>query len=721
MTECQSSADFPNLTPLLRPQSIVVIGASEQPGNLGGVAVSLMQKFGYTGKISLVHPKRSVVHGLPCVTSVSDLAEPADMAIIAVGAQLVEGIVRQCAEAGIRYGIVWAGGYSETDAAGVALQEALLETCRETGFTLVGPNCIGIINARSAMVASFASFLVESDVLIPGDIAMISQSGGLATMAQALVQLKGVGFGLTVSSGNEAMLTVADYIHAAAVDDEIKVIATYIEGIRDGEKFTAAIERAAGKPVIVLKGGRSSASVQAAAAHTGALAGEHRVWEAIAKELGIISVTSLEELIDVSLYLSATDLTRLPKGAGVAIVTFGGGSGVLSADLCADHGLDVPALQPETLARLAPLVPPIAAIRNPIDLTPQTFNQEQWFSHFPEVLEIIASDPGIHTVFCQFGPMAQRGAETAKVISQLRTRTSKAVLIAWPLAPGGVPEILRREGVYCFEEYERAIAAISKIAKVGEAAPAAPEKSMQSISFDWLNHLPSLEDGAVISENQCHSILSQAGVRTARGQLVRSKDKVCKIAREIGFPLAAKGISGAVTHRAAAGLLVLGIQNEEELVAAYGQLSAQAASNDVLLDGVYLQEMIAEGMEVIVSGFRDPVFGPMISCGSGGNLTEMMDDVVLARTPLDVASAQKLLEPLRIVAAAKKLIPDVELSDLAQFVAHFSQVVHEAPWQRFVLEINPVKWNGSGVVAIDGLLIVDDADVAGKKQSLELG
>lgn len=713
MPECQNSVEFPNLAPLLKPQSIAVIGASEQPGNLGGVAISLMQKFGYAGEILPVHPKQAAVHGLSSVANVSDLAEPADLAVIAVGAKLVEGIVRQCAAAGIRYGIVWAGGYSETDAAGLALQESLLETCRETGFTLVGPNCIGIINARSAMVASFASFLVESDVLIPGDIAMISQSGGLATMAQALVQLKGVGFGLTVSSGNEAMLTVADYIHAAAVDDEIKVIATYIEGIRDGDKFTAAVAvaRAAGKPVIVLKGGRSTASVQAAAAHTGALAGESRVWEAIAKELGIISVTSLEELIDVSLYLSSTDLKCLPKGSGVAIVTFGGGSGVLSADLCADHGLEVPALQPETLARLAPLAPPIAAIRNPVDLTPQTFNQEQWFSHFPEVLEIIASDPGIHTIFCQFGPMAQRGAETAKVISALQARTPKAVLIAWPLAPGGVPDILKGEGVYCFEEYGRAIAAISKIAQVSEETAAKSEKTPQSISFDWLNHLPSLEDGAVISENQCHSILSQAGVRTAQGKLVRSAEEACLIAAEIGFPLAAKGISGTVTHRAAAGLLVLGIQNEDELVVAYNQLSVQAASNDVVLDGVYLQEMILGGMEVIVSGFRDPVFGPMISCGSGGNLTELMDDVVLARTPLDVASARQLLETLRIVAAAKKLISGAETEDLAKFIAHFSQVVHKAPWQRFVLEVNPVKWNESGVVAIDGLLIVDDADV----------
>jgi acetyltransferase len=406
------------------------------------------------------------------------------------------------------------------------------------------------------MVASFASFLVESEALLSGSIAMISQSGGLATMAQAMAQLKGHGFGLTVSSGNEAMLTVADYIHAAARDNGIKVIAAYVEGIRDGDRFVAAVSAArdAGKPVVVLKGGRTSASVQAVAAHTGALAGEQRVWEAVAAELGIISVGSLEELLDVALLLAGMDLSRLPKGKSVAIVTFGGGSGVISADQCAIRGLAVPRFAPETLARLAPLVPPIASIGNPVDLTPQTFNQERWFTSFPEALNAIAADPGIDIVFCQFGPQAQRGAETATAISRLRERTDKTVLVAWPLAPNGIPEILADEGVHVFQEYERAIAAIARIAEVSGTEPVTPSPGLTLDHFDWTRFVAAPRAATVISENECHRILAAAGVPVARGVLARSSEEAVEAARDIGFPLAAKGISASVTHRAAAGL-----------------------------------------------------------------------------------------------------------------------------------------------------------------------
>jgi len=709
MNMMDERARFHDLSELLRPNTVAVIGASEQPGNLGGIAVSLMQKFGFRGQIWPVNPKRTSVHDLPCFPSVAALPAPADLAIIATNAELAASIVRDCAAAGIRNGIIWAGGYAEVGEQGEDMQKQLLATCRETGFTLVGPNCLGIIDASNAMVATFASFLIESDVLIPGNVAMISQSGGLATMAQAMAQLKGMGFGLTVSTGNEAMLTVADYIHAVAADDAIKVIAAYVEGVRDGPRFVEAVSaaRAAGKPVVILKGGLTAESAQAAAAHTGALAGERRVWEAMARELGVITAESLEELLNVVLFLSRQDLSRLPKGNGIAIISFGGGAGVLSADQCAKYGLTVPSLSEETRARLRPLVPPIASVQNPVDLTPQAFNSEKYFATFPEALEVIAADPNVDIVFCQFGPQAQRGVETAKIIADLRHRTGKTVCIAWPLAPRGAPEMLESEGVYVFQEYERALSALAKLATQQRLAANPVKRPASFASFDWDSRVPAPLPGTVISENECHAILSEAGVRTARGYLAASESDAVSAAARIGYPLAVKGISPQVTHRAAAGLVALDIRTEEDLVTAYRTLTERAVSAGVTLDGVYLQEMIRKGLEVIVSAFRDPIFGTMVSCGSGGNLTEMIEDLAIARTPLDEVGALQLLEQLRIVGAAKKLDPQAKLEDLARFVAGFSEVAHSAPWENFVIEINPVKWSGSGVTAIDGLILIE--------------
>jgi acyl-CoA synthetase (NDP forming) len=274
-----------------------------------------------------VNPGRDTVRGLACYRSADELPEPSELAIIATGAAHVTGAVRECAAAGIRYGIAWAGGFAEVGGAGVEAQESLLKACHETGFTLLGPNCIGIINSWLPMPATFASFLLETDTLAQGNISMVSQSGGLATMAQALAQQNGSGFRTMVSVGNEAMLSLADFIHAFAMDPGTKVIGVYLEGVRDGAKFIASLAqaRAAGKPVVLLKGGMTAASARAAAAHTGALAGEGRVWAAVLKEQAAIVVESMEEMLDVALLLSTSDLDKLPAGPGTAVVTFGGG------------------------------------------------------------------------------------------------------------------------------------------------------------------------------------------------------------------------------------------------------------------------------------------------------------------------------------------------------------------------------------------------------------
>jgi len=284
--------EFADLSGLLAPRSVVIIGASDQPGNVGGAAVRFFRKFHSPCAVWPVNPGRDTVAGLPCYKNVAELPARADLAILAVPATAVAQVVRECVGAGIRAGIAWAGGFQEGGAGGVALQNELTALCRETGFALLGPNCIGIIDTHAPVTASFASMMLELDRFLPGNISMVSQSGGLATMGQAMAQLQGYGFRYMISTGNEAMLGVADFIHALAADPRTKVIATYLEGVRDGAKFRQALldARDAGKPVIVLKAGATTASAAAAAAHTGALAGEDRVWEVVLRDCAALQV-----------------------------------------------------------------------------------------------------------------------------------------------------------------------------------------------------------------------------------------------------------------------------------------------------------------------------------------------------------------------------------------------------------------------------------------------
>ncbi|MBL8702419.1 MAG: acetate--CoA ligase family protein [Alphaproteobacteria bacterium] len=705
-----TAPSFPDLTRLLAPASIAVVGASDQPGNLGGVAIRFLRKFGFPGDVLPVNPKRSEVHGLRCVPRLSELPPGVDLAVLATGAESTPALVRECGAAGIPFAVIWAGGFAEVGGRGRELQDELVTACREAGVAVVGPNCIGIINSWLPATASFASFLLETDSLLRGNISVVSQSGGLATMAQALAQRAGIGFRYMISAGNEATLTLADFIHALARDPQTKVIAVYLEGVRDGERFLASLAaaREAGKPVVVLKGGDTAASARAAAAHTGALAGEGRVWDAVFRELAAIRVQSLEELLDVSLYLSTSDLTKLPKGPGIAPVTTGGGIGVLSADQCARHGLVTPLLAAETRAALRALAPPIAAVDNPIDLTPTVYNQAEWFAKFGRCLDTIAADPGIDAVLVQFGPMGLRGLEVARELVDFRRRCPKAVCLAWPLAPQGVPEHLRGEGIHVFDEYARAIAVLGKLARHGAdlairaCAPAPP------VAFDWQAHTGPTPSGTVISEHECHRILAAGGIAVAEGRLATSADDAVRAAMKVGLPVAMKGISAKVTHRAAAGLVALDLGTEAALRETYARLRDTARAGGIELDGVYVQHMVRAGVEILVSALRDPVAGVMISCGAGGALTEVIDDVALARAPLDRDGARLLLRRLRLVAGLERggKAPPIDL--LADFVARFSAIAAVAPWRRFVIELNPVKWSAKGVTAVDGLLIIEE-------------
>jgi acyl-CoA synthetase (NDP forming) len=702
---------FADVRHLLEPRSIAVIGASDAPGSLGGTVVRFLLRFGFPGRVWPVNPRRQSVAGLPCYPAPEALPGPADLALLAVPATAVLEVVRACAAAGIGHGIVWAGGFAEIGGEGRARQEALVEICQEAGFRLCGPNCIGIINVHLPMVASFASALLAADRLLPGNISMVSQSGGMATVAQALAQKAGFGFRHVISSGNEAVLTTADFIHALVRDAKTKVIAAYLEGVRDPQKLLLALAAArdASKPVIMLKGGSTAASARAALAHTGALAGEERVWDAVLHEHAVIHVHSQEELLDVALALSGADLARLPAGNGVGTITYGGGSGVLSADQCARVGLHTPPLEPRSKERLQPLVPPIASITNPIDLTPEVYNQPTWLERLPQALDVIAADPGLDALLFQGGPMGQHLDEMIEVISELHTRAGKTICVSWPFAPSKVCERLPAAGIPVFPEHARAIRAIAHLASYRSALEQPPRTDAPSLpAFDWVAYVKNPAPGTAIGEHTCHRILAAAGLPAPPGQLTATMDEALAAARALGFPVALKGIAPSVTHRAAAGLLALDLRSEEDVRDAYRRLAGRAQHLRVELEGVYVQRMARGGLELLVSAFADSQFGVMVSCGAGGTLTEVLDDVVLARAPVGEAKARRMLEQLRIVRHAASLAPEARPEAAAAFVAAFSQLAASAPWRRFVLEVNPIRWGSDGVVAVDGLLVVEE-------------
>jgi acyl-CoA synthetase (NDP forming) len=699
---------FVDISGLLYPKSIAVIGASDRSGNLGGDTVERLLRFGYPGKLWAVNGSGGAVRGVACYRSISELPEAPESIIMAIPASAIIDTVREAAAKGTRSGIAFAGGMGEGGGEGLELQRRLVEVCHATDFKLCGPNCVGIINAATPVTSTFATVLHEFATLRSGNISMVTQSGGIGTAALSSVLKAGFGFRHLISGGNEAVITFADYLYALACDDGTRVIAAYLEGVVDGPKFVRALEeaRSRGKPVVMIKSGATAASARAAQAHTGSLVGEDRIFDAILQEVGVIRVGSVEEMVDACLILAGTPIEKIPRGTGVGIITFGGGNGVLAADQCAAHGLISPALDDERSTDLQAMLLSVASAANPMDLTPSTAFRAESLAKLPQAMDLMASQPNIHSLILIVGGLAVREKEISAAFGDFWTRCAKAVCIAWPAPPTGTLERFAALGIAAYDEPDRALRVLGRLAQFGAAQslPRTPT-GLVPLAFDWEGEVAAGE--TVVSEDRCHSMLRKAGLPVAAGELATDEAEALRIGHEIRLPVVMKGIAAQVTHRAAAGLLAVDLRSEQEVKEAYRRLQMRASAIGVVLDGIYVQAMAGGGVELLVSVFRDEMFGTFVSVGSGGGMTELIDDVVTARAPVDEKVAASMIGRLRLQAQARDEHGALDPAPAASFVAKLSQLGAGAPWPRFTFEVNPVKWSRDGAVAVDGMLIVE--------------
>ncbi|MBL8702434.1 MAG: acetate--CoA ligase family protein [Alphaproteobacteria bacterium] len=704
------ASNFGALTPLLAPRSVAVIGASDREGNLGGLCVGFLRKFGFEGPVWPVNAGRSTVADLPCYPGLQALPATPDLAVIAVPAESVTAVVRDCIAAKVPAAVVWAGGFAEGDDEGRARQRELEAACRGSDIKLCGPNCIGIINTSIGLTASFSSLMTELDRFNPGVVSIVSQSGGIAVTSHARAQELGLGFRLTISCGNEATLGIPAFIDALVEDAGTRVIAVYTEGLTDPEAFAAALGKARdrGKPVVVLKGGATEASGRAALAHTGKLAGLDRTYEAIFREFAAIRVHSTEEMLDVCLHLAALRPEQLPAGNRVLLSSFGGGSGVIGTDQCAREGLVVPPLDDVIRARAKPLLTPLASTMNPIDLTPGSVTNPKNRATLPEALRVLCEAPNVDAfVFLSagFGKLAPAVVDMAE---DLRASIPKPVCISWLSPPPGVLESFAARGVRVFDEHARAIRATGHVARHAEDRRHRIRRRPElARAFAWDRHVAAGAGPRVVSEDVASGILEAAGLPVAPGRLATTTAEAVAAAEAVGFPVAIKAISPTITHRAAAGLVALHVDTAEAVARTDRAFRARAAALGARLDGLWVQHMIPGSVELLITAFRDAEFGVMVGCGMGGGATELIDDVVFARAPLDADGAGDLLGRLRTLRRLPGLVSAPQRERAADFLARFSALVASAPWPRFTFEVNPVKLGAEQCAAVDGLLVIE--------------
>ncbi|WP_420562005.1 acetate--CoA ligase family protein [Thalassobaculum sp.] len=698
----QDRPDVSTLTPLIAPKSIAVIGASDDPKRIGGRPLGYMIRGGFSGPIWPVNPKRDTVQGLQAYADVAALPGAPDAAIVAVPAPMVADTLEALADKGCKGAVVFSSGFAEMGEEGAKLQDRVRAVARAGGIRVLGPNCLGIFNARSNWLATFSSS-VDHLLPKPGPVSIASQSGAYGSHVFHLMRQKGVETGIWITTGNEADVDVADAIAYLAADEETKVIVAYAEGIRDGDATRAALEAAAkaGKPVIFQKVGRSEIGAAAAASHTAALAGSDRVYDALFAQYGVMRVETTDQMLDAAYICSRG---AYPDGNAIGLMTISGGVGVQMADAAIDYGLDVKEMPADTQKALKELLP-FAAVRNPVDITAQAFND---LSLITTNMRMMLDEGGYDVVVAFFTMIAASryiADDLIKTLQETRERFPDKSIILSLIAP---PEIVRHyeEGGYpVFEDPTRAVAAAAVIsrfgrffARKGEAAPPAAPSGAQSV--------PATQMG----EHQASDLLESWGVPFVDRRLVTSAHEAEEAVKAVGGKAVLKIASADILHKTEIGGVVVGV-TESNAAAAYDGLVTRVsqAAPRAEIDGVLVAAMAPEGVETVIGVQNDPTFGPVVMVGLGGILVEVLEDVSFRLAPFGVDEAKRMIAELKgaKIYGGVRGAPPADVDALAELLAKVSVFAASEGDRIESVDLNPVRVlpKGEGCVALDALIV----------------
>jgi acetyl-CoA synthetase len=686
----------PDPTPLLRPRSVAVVGATDRPGAYGDNVLRNIASAGYEGEVWGVNPKRKVVLGRPCVPSLRDLPEPVEAVVVAIPAAGVAAVLREAAERGCGGAIVLSAGFGEVEAT-EPLERELREVALGARLPVCGPNCNGIIS-----VGSRAPLWGDSvEELHEGGVALITQSGNLAV--NALGTRRGIGFHTVVSTGNQAVLDASDWIDAVAGLDGVRSIALFLEADGDGARLARALGRCAerGVGVAVLKVGSSEAGMRAAGAHTGALAGDQRVFSALLGEAGAAQAHDPQELLELARCLAQAPQRPLGRDGGVAILTCSGGDSGLAADLAEREGLELPELVPQTRQRLGELLPPVATVGNPLDYTSMLWDDLETLK---QVTETVGSDPGIDQLLLLFD-MPAGLSETAKPVWDAVRRA----LIAGaerggsePLLASTMPDLLDEQSA--FELAERGIAAAAGLREaircVGALrAPRPTAERLEAIAAAAERPEGEGGDGAWLSEAESKRLLAEAGLAVPRGGEASDADAAVALSGEIEGPVAVKLSSAGLQHKSEAGALALGLEDEPAVREACARLLAlPEAKGSTLL----VEAMVNGDAELIVAARRDGVV-PALMIGLGGIWAEALDDVAIVPLPAGPERVDKGLRALRGAAAlgGERGGPSLDIAAAATFASGLGELLLKEGLD--LIEVNPALLGRQGCVAVDAV------------------
>lgn len=694
---------------LLRPRSVAIVGASAEASSPGARVLANLELVGYRGAIHLVSRRARDIGGRACVPSIEDLPPGIDAAVLAVPESVVADAVKSCAARGIGGAVVFAAGFAETGAEGKAKQDRIAAIAREGGVALNGPNCMGFTNFVDRVSFSFGA--VETEVLASGaqGAAVIAQSGAMMGNIAAALGAKGVPVNYTISTGNEAVTSVEDFLAEVIDDAETRVIVLFMEQIRRPAQFLDLVGRArkSGKPIALMHPGSSERGRQSARSHTGAMAGDHAVMEAVTRHHGVVLVDTMDELIDTAMLLA-----RWPEGAqrGAAIISNSGAVRGIALDFGERVGLEIPKLADATIAALRAIIPSFVPADNPLDLATAGMGQADIYG---KTARLMLADESIGCAILSMVPGTPQ-LQMAKGNSLVPLVETDNKPVAFVMMGDEVKlvdeftQLIRQSRIPFFRSPDRAMRAMAHLFAYGkrlQALKAARRMAKQP-------PVP-LSGTGTIAEYRAKAYLAACRIPVPPGALAKTIAEAQAIAARIGFPVAMKIQSPSIPHKSDVGGVAIGILNGDMVDAAWQRLYENAARlrPDVTLDGILVETLYARGTEMIIGARRDPEWGPVVMVGLGGVWTEALEDIRIFPAGLSAAEIREEIGRLKgaRLFAGLRGAPPLDIDEAVRIAAAIGETMLAAP-EIEEIEINPLglREAGQGAVALDALMVVRD-------------
>lgn len=713
---------MPDLTRLLKPRALAVIGASNKAESPRGRIMKTILRNGFAGQVYPVSRSASEIMGRAACAHVRDLPEPVDLAVLLVPAEAVAQVLEDCADAGIMAAVVMASGFSEEGGeVALARQQALVDVAAKRHMAVMGPNCLGFADFTTGLAATFSPVMETLDPPLPyavpetARIGVLSQSGALGFGLIDNALARGLPVARIIATGNEAALDMTDYLDHLLAEDDTDVFLLYVESIRRPVAFAASARRAleAGKPIVAVKVGRTEVGRRAAVAHTGALAGSDAGWNALCWRAGIVQAVDLDEAVDLASCL-ARHRVRLPRGRRVGVVASSGGGGAWMADCCIEQGLEVPALDAKTCKAIDALLPSYGSSANPVDTTAQVMRERSYL----QFCELLGSSPSIDSVIAV---CTSRSAETLGLeidaLDKLGGALSKPLLFYSYTPPSRESvEIFKGAGFPVTTSLRNAARAVVAMAGYADAqarhdaaAKLRPQGSDPGVRERVAEGLK--QSGPVLCEFDARALLADYGVPDGGGRLVSSAAAAGDAVRALGGPAVLKIQSPDIPHKTEVGGVLPGIETAETAAAGFAEImaSAQALRPEAVVRGVLVQPMAPAGIEMIVGASVDPDYGPLVMVGLGGVFVEVYGDVAFAPAPLDPFHARSLIESLTawpLLQGIRGAGP-ANIDPLVDLIVRISHLAADHADVIAEIDLNPVIVHpeGGGVSIADALIV----------------